>query len=103
MVRLVFLLCLVGVLGRRLRAIYAPRSEDGILKAVAGDGLYVYVTWDENKNQQSESIHQFGSATIDVNSIHYDDQIQMYADEELKNTFFDFQDLAENTESTFPE
>ena len=86
-----------------LRAIYAPRSEDGILKAVAGDGLYVYVTWDENKNQQSESIHQFGSATIDVNSIHYDDQIQMYADEELKNTFFDFQDLFKNTESIFPE
>ncbi len=86
-----------------LRAIYAPRSDDGILKAVAGDGLYVYVTWDENKNQQSESIHQFGSATTDVNSIHYDDQMQMYADEELKNTFFDFQDLTENTESIFPE
>ena len=86
-----------------LRAIYAPRSDDGILKAVAGDGLYIYVTWDEYKNQKSESIHQFGSATIDVNSIHYDDQIQMYADEELKNTFFDFQDLAENTESIFPE
>ena len=60
-----------------LRAIYAPRSDDGILKAVAGDGLYVYVTWDENKNQQSESIHQFGSATTDVNSIHYDDQMQL--------------------------
>ena len=24
-----------------LRAIYSPRSEDGILKAVAGDGLYI--------------------------------------------------------------
>jgi len=65
--------------------------------------LYVYVTWDENKNQRSESIHQFGSATIDSNSIHYDNQMQMYADEELKNTFFDFQALAENTESIFPE
>jgi len=86
-----------------LRAIYAPRSDDGILKAVAGDGLYVYVVWDENKKQLSESIHQFGSATIDSNSIHYDDQMQMYADEELKNTFFDFQDLMKNTESTLPE
>ena len=86
-----------------LRAIYAPRSDDGILKAVAGDGLYVYVVWDENKKQLSESIHQFGSATIDSNSIHYDDQMQMYADEELKNTFFDFQDLVKYTESIFPE
>ena len=71
-----------------LRAIYAPRSEDGILKAVAGDGLYIYVKWDNNNFQSSESIHQFGSATIDQDSLHYDDQMQMYADEKLKNTFF---------------
>ena len=72
-----------------LRAIYAPRSEDGILKAVAGDGLYIYVVWDSNKNQTSKSIHQYGSATIDRSSIHYDDQMELYADEKLKNTFFD--------------
>ena len=72
-----------------LRAIYAPRSDDGILKAVAGDGLYIYVVWDGNKNQISESIHQYGSATIDRSSSHYDDQMQLYADEKLKNTFFD--------------
>ena len=72
-----------------LRAIYAPRSENGILKAVAGDGLYIYVVWDSNKNQTSKSIHQYGSATIDRSSIHYDDQMELYADEKLKNTFFD--------------
>lgn len=72
-----------------LRAIYAPRSENGILKAVAGDGLYIYVVWDSNKNQTSESIHQYGSATIDRSSIHYDDQMELYAGEKLKNTFFD--------------
>jgi penicillin amidase/acyl-homoserine-lactone acylase len=72
-----------------LRAIYAPRSDDGILRAVAGDGLYIYVVWDGNKNQISESIHQYGSATIDKSSSHYDDQMQLYADEKLKNTFFD--------------
>lgn len=72
-----------------LRAIYSPRSENGILKAVAGDGLYIYVVWDSNKNQTSKSIHQYGSATIDRSSIHYDDQMELYADEKLKNTFFD--------------
>ena len=72
-----------------LRAIYAPRSENGILKAVAGDGLYIYVVWDSNKNQTSKSIHQYGSATIDRSSVHYDDQMELYADEKLKNTFFD--------------
>jgi penicillin amidase/acyl-homoserine-lactone acylase len=72
-----------------LRAVYAPRSDDGILKAVAGDGLYIYVVWDKDKKQISESIHQYGSATIDRNSKHYDDQMQLFADEKLKDTFFD--------------
>ena len=71
-----------------LRAIYAPRSEDGILKAVAGDGLYIHLKWDSNKKQISKSIHQFGSATMNMNSPHYDDQINLFANEELKNTFF---------------
>ena len=47
-----------------LRAIYAPRSEDGILKAVAGDGLYIHLKWDSNKKQISKSIHQFGSCLL---------------------------------------
>ncbi|SVB23561.1 uncharacterized protein METZ01_LOCUS176415, partial [marine metagenome] len=84
-----------------LRAIYALKNEDGILKAVAGDGLYIYVLWDEKKIQKSESIHQFGSATIDPTSIHYDDQMLMYSSEKLKNTFFNFQDLISNTETIF--
>ena len=71
-----------------LRAIYSPRSENGILKAVAGDGLYIYVVWDSNKNQTSKSIHQYGSATIDRSSIHYDDQMELYADEKLKKYLF---------------
>ena len=71
-----------------LRAIYAPRSDDGILKAVAGDGLYIYVKWDENKKQVSKSIHQFGSATMNMGSPHYDDQINLFASEKLKDTFF---------------
>ena len=86
-----------------LRAIYSPRSDNGILKAVAGDGLFIYVKWPENGTQMSESIHQFGSATMDINSLHYDDQMQMYADEKLKNTFFIESDLSNNTIRTYPE
>tara|TARA_S200000501_G_scaffold87629_1_gene80648 strand:- start:390 stop:1070 length:681 start_codon:yes stop_codon:yes gene_type:complete len=71
-----------------LRAIYSPRTEDGILKAVAGDGLYIYVKWNNEQEMISKSIHQFGSATIDRTSDHYDDQIHLFAREELKNTFF---------------
>ena len=71
-----------------LRAIYSPRTEDGILKAVAGDGLYIYVKWNNEQEMISKSIHQFGSATMDRSSDHYDDQIHLFAREELKNTFF---------------
>ena len=85
-----------------LRAIYSPRSDNGILKAIAGDGLFIYVRWSEKGSQTSESIHQYGSATMDQNSVHYDDQMQLYADEKLKNTFFDEGDLANNTSRVYP-
>ena len=83
-----------------LRAIYAPRSEDGILKAVAGDGLYIFVHWNDDKDMISESIHQFGSATMNSYSKHYDDQMSLFANEQLKNTYYSAHDLKNNLEST---
>ena len=83
-----------------LRAIYAPRSDDGILKAVAGDGLYIFVHWNDDKEMISESIHQFGSATMNSYSKHYDDQMTLFANEQLKNTYYSAPDLKNNLEST---
>ena len=71
-----------------LRAIYSPRSEDGILKAVAGDGLYIYVNWDKLGQQSSTSVHQFGASTSVKESPHYDDQMELFINEKLKETFF---------------
>ena len=71
-----------------LRAIYSPRSEDGILKAVAGDGLYIYVNWDKLGKQSSTSVHQFGASTSVKESPHYDDQMELFVNEKLKKTFF---------------
>ncbi|MDA9651916.1 penicillin acylase family protein [Pelagibacteraceae bacterium] len=71
-----------------LRAIYSPRSEDGILKAVAGDGLYIYVNWDKLGQQSSTSVHQFGASTSVEESPHYDDQMELFVNEKLKETFF---------------
>ena len=71
-----------------LRAIYSPRSEDGILKAVAGDGLYIYVNWDNLSQQRSTSVHQFGASTSVKESPHYDDQMELFVNEKLKETFF---------------
>ena len=82
-----------------LRAVYGRPQDDGTLKAVAGDGLVVSLAWDSLGNQESQSIHQYGSATQDSTSKHYDDQVKLFVDEQMKPTFFDKADLKNNTES----
>ncbi|MDA9112372.1 penicillin acylase family protein [Gammaproteobacteria bacterium] len=82
-----------------LRAVYGRPQDDGTLKAVAGDGLVVSLAWDSLGNQESQSIHQYGSATQDSASKHYDDQVKLFVDEQMKPTFFDKADLRNNTES----
>ena len=72
-----------------LRAIYGLEQEDKDLKAVGGDGLYIHVSWDKEGNQESKSIHQYGSATQDENSSHFSDQLELYIDEKYKPTFYE--------------
>jgi len=61
--------------------------------------LYIYVEWNKNGNLKSESIHQYGSATQDSSSPHFDDQMDLYAAEKLKDTFFSTFNEDENVES----
>ena len=83
-----------------LRAIYGRLQDDGTLKAAAGDGLVVALAWDSSSGKQvSKSIHQYGSATQDNTSPHYDDQVKLFADEEMKPTFFNKNELRNNTKS----
>jgi len=72
-----------------LRAIYGLEQEDKDLKAVGGDGLYIHVSWDKDGNQESKSIHQYGSATQDESSSHFSDQLELYIDEKYKPTFYE--------------
>ena len=72
-----------------LRAIYGLEQEDGDLKAVGGDGLYIHISWDKEGNQESKSIHQYGSATQDASSSHFSDQLELYIDEKYKPTFYE--------------
>ena len=67
------------------------------MKASGGDGLYIHVSWDQKGQQNSKSIHQYGSATQNQRSKHYHDQMNLYVDEEYKNTFFNQEDLKENS------
>lgn len=65
-----------------LRAIYADRdgiSKDGIMNAFAGDTHIMYADWDETGALTLKSIHQYGAATMDETSPHYNDQVPLFA------------------------
>ncbi len=75
-----------------LRAIYGRgMEEDGYLTNIAGDGLYYMVSWDAQGQQKVRGVHQYGAATLNQSSVHYDDQAQDYVDEVLHDPLFDAQ------------
>ncbi len=63
-------------------------QDDGALTAVDGDTLIMFVTWDRAGRLSSQSIHQFGSATLDKTSKHYDDQVPLFVARKLKPVLF---------------
>ncbi|NNE58910.1 MAG: acylase [Hellea sp.] len=70
-----------------LRAIYGDYKgfvENKGLSAAAGDTHIMVADWDENGNLTLDTIHQFGAATLDENSPHYDDQAPLFARGEYK-------------------
>lgn len=65
-----------------LRAIYSEKDATaGTLKATAGDSYIMFVDWLANGIQRVTTIHNFGSATLDAASRHYDDQAPLFAGE----------------------
>ena len=78
------------------RAVYAIPNGNGQLKAIAGDCYILLARWNKKGKVISESIHQYGSATQNINSIHYDNQCQLYADEVFKNISIYKEDVIKN-------
>ena len=76
------------------RAVYGEAQSDGRLKARGGDTLIMFVTWDKSGTLSSESIHQFGSATLDAASPHYADQTPLFAAMKTKPVLFTEAQLA---------
>ncbi|HVU20271.1 MAG TPA: acylase [Rhizomicrobium sp.] len=70
------------------RAVYGETQPDGTLTAVDGDTLIMFVTWDKNGELSSQSIHQFGSATLDTASKHYADQAPLFVAMKTKPVLF---------------
>lgn len=86
-----------------LRAVYggSELDENGTLTAVAGDTFVMMVEWDKDGTVSSESIHQFGSATLDETSPHYSDQVKLFAEEKFKPVWFNASDLEGHVERSY--
>ena len=81
------------------RAVYSVKDKKGLLKGVAGDCYILLVQWDSNGNSISESIHQYGSATKNKSSKHFDNQAELFSEEKFKPISINLDDILENFES----
>jgi penicillin amidase/acyl-homoserine-lactone acylase len=84
-----------------LHATYGAMQEDGRLKITYGDSYVLMVIWDKNGKVHSQSVHQFGSATIRKDSLHYADQATLLANRELKPVWFSEADIRLNLEREY--
>jgi penicillin amidase/acyl-homoserine-lactone acylase len=83
------------------RAVYGEPQPDGTLTAMDGDTLIMFVTWDKDGKLSSQSIHQFGSATLDEHSKHYADQTPLFVKMQLKPVWFTDDELKGHIEADY--
>jgi penicillin amidase/acyl-homoserine-lactone acylase len=84
-----------------LRAVYGKPGDDGRLTAVAGDTFIMFVSWDRDGVLSSQSIHQFGTATLDASAPHYSDQAPLFAAMRFKPVLFTEAQLAGNVVESY--
>ncbi len=70
------------------RSVWGKPETDGTTTADGGDTFIMFVTWDKAGMLRSESIHQFGSATLDAASPHYADQTPLFVAMKTKPVWF---------------
>ena len=83
-----------------VRAIYSKKENNNRI-GIAGDCYFQIVEWDQEGNVSAESIHQFGSATLDSSSKHYDDQAQLFASHKMKPVLMNLDDIKLNLEKMY--
>ena len=75
-----------------LRAIYS-KMIDNRRVARHGDCFFQMVEWDQNGKISAESIHQFGSATLDETSVHYHDQAYLFSQMKMKPSWLELDSI----------
>ena len=85
-----------------LRAIYpAEMRADGKLHANAGDTWIALVEWTADGAQSAEVIHQYGAATLDQSSPHYDDQAPLFANQDWRKALLTRDEVEANAVRTY--
>ena len=74
---------------------------DGTLTANYGDGFHLYVEWMPDGTMRSECIHQWGAARWDDQSPHYDDQVELFAEMQLKETWITEEQIEANLKRAY--
>jgi acyl-homoserine-lactone acylase len=84
-----------------LHAVYGIIQKDGRLAGNEGDSFVQLTVWGKNGSISTQSIHQFGSATLDEASPHYADQSPLFVRRELKSAWFDETDIRAHLEREY--
>ena len=84
-----------------LHAVYGDLGEDGRFKGIAGDSYIMIIEWDAGGELTSQSVHQFGSATLNEQSSHYADQAPIFVQRQLKPVWMDEETIRANVENAY--
>lgn len=82
-------------------ATYAALDEDDRMLAYVGDSFVMLIAWRPDGSLESYSIHQYGSATQDESSPHYNDQSPLFTQMALKPVWLDEADIRANLEREY--
>ncbi len=63
-------------------------TDDGRFVGINGDCFFQMVEWDKDGTMRSESVHQYGAASVDAHSPHYADQAPLFAGETMRPTLY---------------
>lgn len=85
-----------------LHAVYGGLNEETAqFKGRAGDCYVLLVDWDADGSVSSESVHQYGSATLDASSPHYADQAPLFVKRQLKPVWMDEAEIRQHLEREY--
>ncbi len=83
-----------------LAAIHTKKQKDGRFKATAGESYIVLARFSEDALPQIETIRAYG-ASAELDSPHYTDQMQLFADQKLKRMTLDMESVIAEADTIY--